>query len=55
MPRALVVGRFEKGLLAQLRSEGGVLSRIRDEDQKIAGDIEKELKDAIEGFAKTFA
>ena len=50
------VGRFEKGLLAHLRSSGaGLLDRIRDQDQKIAGEIENEIKAAIESFAKTFA
>ena len=50
------VGRFEKGLLAHLRSsDAGLLTKIRDQDQKIAGEIEGEIKAAIEGFAKTFA
>ncbi len=50
------VGRFERGLLAHLRSSGqGLLDKIRDQDQKIAGEIENEIKAAIEGFAKTFA
>ena len=30
-------------------------TKIRDQDQKIAGEIESEIKAAIEGFAKTFA
>ena len=37
------------------RRRAGSSTRIRDQDQKIAGDIEKEIKAAIEGFAKTFA
>ena len=38
------VGRFERGLLAHMRnSEAGVLDKIRNEDQKIAGEIEKEI------------
>jgi F-type H+-transporting ATPase subunit alpha len=50
------VGRFEKGLLAHLRSsDAGLLTKIREQDQKIAGEIEKELKAGIEGFAKSFA
>ena len=50
------VGRFERGLLAHLRSsDSGLLTKIRDQDQKIAGEIETQIKAAIEGFAKTFA
>src|SRR6187551_1484982 len=50
------VGRFERGLLANLRSShAGLLDKIRDQDQKIAGEIENEIKAAIEGYAKTFA
>jgi F-type H+/Na+-transporting ATPase subunit alpha len=50
------VGRFERGLLSHLRtSDAGLLAKIRDQDQKIAGEIEKELVAAIEGYAKTFA
>ena len=50
------VGRFERGLLAQLRStNAGLLTKIRDQDQKIAGEIEDEIKAAIESFAQTFA
>jgi F-type H+-transporting ATPase subunit alpha len=50
------VGRFERGLLAHLRSsDAGMLGRIREQDQKVAGDFEKEIKAAIEGFAKSFA
>ena len=52
----LVVCTAERGLLAQLRStNAGLLTKIRDEDQKIAGEIEDEIKAAIESFAKTFA
>jgi F-type H+-transporting ATPase subunit alpha len=50
------VGRFEKGLLTHLRtSDGALLDKIRDQDQKIAGEIEKEIKAAIDGYAKSFA
>ena len=50
------VGRFERGILAQLPlDECRAAREIRDQDQKIAGDIEKEIKAAIESFAKTFA
>jgi F-type H+-transporting ATPase subunit alpha len=50
------VNRFEKGLLSHLRSsDAGLLEKIRDQDQKIAGEIENEIKAAIERFAKTFA
>jgi F-type H+-transporting ATPase subunit alpha len=50
------VGRFERGLLSHLRNNHrALLDKIRDEDQKIAGQIEKEIVAAIESFAKTFA
>ena len=50
------VGRFERGLLSHLRNaDSGLLDKIRDQDQKIAGEIEKEIVAAIDGFAKTFA
>ena len=50
------VGRFERGLLSHLRtSEQALLDKIRDQDQKIAGEIEKEIVAAIDRFAKTFA
>jgi F-type H+-transporting ATPase subunit alpha len=50
------VGRFEKGLLSHLRSsDAGLLEKIRDQDQKIAGEIEKEIVAAIDSYAKTFA
>ena len=50
------VTRFERGLLAHLRNtNAALLTKIRDQDQKIAGEIEKEIKAAIDGFAKTFA
>jgi len=50
------VGRFERGLLAFLRnSHPGLLADIRDNDQKIAGDIEKKIRTVLDSFAKTFA
>ena len=50
------VGRYERGLLAHLRnSEGALLDRIRDEDQKIAGDIEARISSVLDSFTKTFA
>jgi F-type H+-transporting ATPase subunit alpha len=50
------VGRFERGLLAHMRnSEARLLDKIRDQDQKIAGEIEKEIAAAVGGYAKTFA
>jgi F-type H+-transporting ATPase subunit alpha len=50
------VGRFERGLLSHLRtSEQPLLDKIRSQDQKIAGEIEKEIAAAIDRFAKTFA
>ncbi len=50
------VGRFEKGLLAYLRtSRKDVLDWLTNDDPKIKGDAETKLKSAIEEFAKTFA
>jgi F-type H+-transporting ATPase subunit alpha len=50
------VGRFERGLLSHLRnSEGALLQKIRDQDQKIAGEIEKEIVAVLDGYSKTFA
>ena len=41
---------------AHLRtSEQALLDKIRDQDQKIAGEIEKEIVAAIDSFAKSFA
>ena len=49
------VGRFEAGLLENLRSAAGdVLDTIRDE-QKLSDESEAKLKAAIEAFAKSFA
>jgi F-type H+-transporting ATPase subunit alpha len=50
------VSRFERGLLSHLRnSETALLDKIREQDQKIAGEIEKEIVAVLDGFAKTFA
>ena len=50
------VTRFEKGLLSHMRNNHqALLDEIRTNDQKIAGEIEKKIRSAIDGFAKTFA
>jgi F-type H+-transporting ATPase subunit alpha len=50
------VSRFEQGLLAHLRAEKkGLLDELRTDDQKIAGDIEKKIRDMLDGYSKTFA
>jgi len=50
------VSRFERGLLSHLRtSEQPLLDKIHDQDQKIAGEIEKDIVAAIDRFAKSFA
>ncbi|MEL7278132.1 MAG: F0F1 ATP synthase subunit alpha, partial [Pseudomonadota bacterium] len=50
------VGAFEKGLLAHLRNNHqDLLDHIRDNDAKVAGDLEDKIKAAIDAFAKTFA
>merc|ERR1711998_403505 len=50
------VGAFESGLLAHLRgNHEALLNDIRDNDQKIKGDIEEKIRAAIDEFARTFA
>jgi F-type H+-transporting ATPase subunit alpha len=50
------VGKFEKGLLHHLRTNAkDVLITLRDNDNKVAGDLEAKIKTAIEDFARTFA
>ena len=50
------VGRFEKGLLAHLRgAASSVLTELRDNDNKVSGDLEAKIKGAIEDFARTFS
>ncbi|MEL6792001.1 MAG: F0F1 ATP synthase subunit alpha [Pseudomonadota bacterium] len=50
------VGRFEQGLLNHLRSShGALLDDLRDNDQKIKGEIEDKIKAAIEEFSSSFA
>ena len=50
------VSRFERGLLSRMRtSEQAVLDKVRNEDQKVAGDFEKDVVAAIDRFAKSFA
>jgi F-type H+-transporting ATPase subunit alpha len=49
------VGKFEQGLLANLRSEGkAILDAIRT-DKQISDDTRAKLKAALDSFAKTFA
>ncbi len=50
------VGRFETGLLKYLRTSGkALLADITANDRKVAGDLEKAIRSAIETFAKDFA
>jgi F-type H+-transporting ATPase subunit alpha len=50
------VNRYERGLLAHLRnSEADLLNLIRDQDQKIAGDIEAKIRGVLESYTKNFA
>ncbi len=50
------VGRFERGLLAHLRSNNAdLLADITNNDRKVKGDLEDAVKAAIEGFARDFA
>ncbi|MEO0361805.1 MAG: F0F1 ATP synthase subunit alpha, partial [Pseudomonadota bacterium] len=50
------VTRFEAGLLSHLRGKHeALLDEIRENDQKIAGEIETKIKAAIDEFAGSFA
>lgn len=50
------VGRFEKGLLAHLRgAASSVLTELRDNDNKVSGELEAKIKGAIEDFARSFS
>ncbi|MFN0115141.1 MAG: F0F1 ATP synthase subunit alpha [Paracoccaceae bacterium] len=50
------VGRFETGLLKHLRTNcKDLLADITTNDRKVAGDLDKAIRSAIETFAKTFA
>jgi len=50
------VGRFEAGLLAHLRANhGDLLADITEKDRKVAGDLEKSIRAALDSYAKTFA
>jgi F-type H+-transporting ATPase subunit alpha len=50
------VGRFEAGLLKHLRANcKDLLADITGNDRKVAGDLEKAIRTAIEAFAKDFA
>ncbi len=50
------VGRFETGLLKHLRGNcRDLLADITTNDRKVAGDLEKAIRAAIEAFAKDFA
>ena len=50
------VGRYEAGLLKHLRTNAqDLLADITNKDRKVAGDLEKAIRGAIEAFAKDFA
>lgn len=50
------VGAFEAGLLAHLSTNhAALMTDIRDNDQKIKGDIEDKIRAAIDEFAGSFA
>ena len=50
------VGRFEADLLKHLRTNcKALLEDITVNDRKVAGDLDKAIRAAIEDFAKTFA
>ncbi|NBB96828.1 MAG: F0F1 ATP synthase subunit alpha [Alphaproteobacteria bacterium] len=50
------VGRFEEGLLAHLRgTHKDLLNDMTVNDRKVSGELEKNIRSAIDGFAKDFA
>jgi F-type H+-transporting ATPase subunit alpha len=50
------VGRFEKGLLAHLRSKhADLLADITNNDRKVKGELEDKIRAALDAFAKDFA
>ncbi|OIQ73069.1 ATP synthase subunit alpha [mine drainage metagenome] len=50
------VGRFEAGLLKHLRTNHkALLADITVNDRKVAGDLEKSIRAALDEFAKDFA
>ncbi len=50
------VGRYEAGLLKHLRTNAkDLLADITTKDRKVAGDLEKSIKTALDAFAKDFA
>jgi F-type H+-transporting ATPase subunit alpha len=50
------VTKYERGLLSHLRgTDAALLDEIRDNDQKIAGEIEAKIKASLDSFTKSFA
>jgi F-type H+/Na+-transporting ATPase subunit alpha len=50
------VGRYEAGLLKHLRTNAkDLLADITTKDRKVAGDLEKAIRSALDAFAKDFA
>ena len=50
------VGRYEAGMLKHLRTNcKALLDDITTNDRKVAGDLEKSIRAALDDFAKTFA
>ncbi|MEE3049613.1 MAG: F0F1 ATP synthase subunit alpha, partial [Pseudomonadota bacterium] len=49
------VGRFEQGLLAEMRAKGGDLLETIRTEREISKDTEEKLKAFFDGYAKAFA
>jgi F-type H+/Na+-transporting ATPase subunit alpha len=50
------VGRWEAGMLKYMRNQGrAVLDMLTKDDPKIAGDAEKQVRGALDAFARDFA
>ncbi|MEC8182465.1 MAG: F0F1 ATP synthase subunit alpha [Pseudomonadota bacterium] len=49
------VGRFEQGLLAEMRAKGGDLLETSRTEREISKDTEEKLKAFFDGYAKAFA
>jgi F-type H+-transporting ATPase subunit alpha len=49
------VGRFEKGLLAEVKSKAPEILTAISTEKQISADTEGKLKALLDGYAKTFA
>ena len=55
LARVVDPGRFEQGLLAEMRVKGGDLLETIRTEREISKDTEEKLKAFFDGYAKAFA